>query len=61
MSSVDMKIYTTWDIINNLKEWCKRLVKQSHVGPLSPQQGASSGCGWRIRPPDMEGGCGYTE
>jgi hypothetical protein len=30
-------------------------------GPLSPQHGASSGRAWRRRPPDMEGGCEYTE
>jgi hypothetical protein len=28
------------------------------VGPLSPRDGASSGCGWRGWPPDMEGSCG---
>jgi hypothetical protein len=27
----------------------------SYVGPLSPRLGASSRCGWRSRPPDMEG------
>jgi hypothetical protein len=30
------------------------------VGPLTPQHGASSGCG-RIRPPDMDGRCEYIE
>jgi hypothetical protein len=29
-------------------------------GLLSPPHGASSGCGWRRRPPDMEGSCEYT-
>jgi hypothetical protein len=28
---------------------------------MSPRHGASSGCGWRRRPPDMEGGCEYIE
>jgi hypothetical protein len=31
------------------------------VGPLSPRHGASSGCGWRERPPEMEGSCEYIE
>jgi hypothetical protein len=30
-------------------------------GSLSPRHGASSGCGWRRRPPDMEGSCEYIE
>jgi hypothetical protein len=29
--------------------------------PLSPLHGASSDCGWRRRPPDMEGSCEYIE
>jgi hypothetical protein len=28
-------------------------------GSLSPRHGASSGSGWRRRPPDMEGSCEY--
>jgi hypothetical protein len=28
--------------------------KAFHVGPLSPRHGASSGCGWRRRPPGMD-------
>jgi hypothetical protein len=32
-----------------------------HVGPLSPRHAASSVCGWRKWPPDMEGSCEYTE
>jgi len=28
-------------------------------GSLSPPHGASSGCGWRKRPPDTEGSCEY--
>jgi len=28
---------------------------------LSPRHGASSGCRWRRRPPDMEGSCQYIE
>jgi len=31
------------------------------VGPLLPLHGASSGCRWRRRPPDMEGICKYIE
>jgi hypothetical protein len=31
------------------------------VGPLSPQHGASSGCGWREHPPGMKGSCEYIE
>jgi hypothetical protein len=31
------------------------------VGPLSPLHGASSGCGWRRRPSDVESRCQYTE
>jgi hypothetical protein len=31
------------------------------VGPLSPRHGASSGCGWRRRPPVMEESCEYIE
>jgi hypothetical protein len=30
-------------------------------GSLSPRHGASSGCGWRRRPPDTEGSCEYIE
>jgi hypothetical protein len=28
---------------------------------LVPRHGASSGCGWRRRPPDMEGSCEYID
>jgi hypothetical protein len=31
------------------------------VGLLSPQHGASSGCGWKKHPPGMEGSCEYIE
>jgi hypothetical protein len=31
------------------------------VGSLSPRHGASSGCGWRRRPPVMEGSCENIE
>jgi hypothetical protein len=31
------------------------------VGPLSPRNGASSGCGWRKRPPDMVGSYEYIK
>jgi hypothetical protein len=31
------------------------------VGPLSPRHGASSGCGWKRRPPDMEDSSEYIE
>jgi hypothetical protein len=37
------------------------VMKPCYVGPLSPRHGASSGCGWRRRPPDMESSCVYTE
>jgi len=30
-------------------------------GSLPPRHGASSGCGWRRRPPGMEGNCEYIE
>jgi hypothetical protein len=30
-------------------------------GSLSPRHGASSGCGWRRRPPVFEGSCEYIE
>jgi hypothetical protein len=29
--------------------------------PLSPQNGASTGCGWKGRRPAMEGSCAYIE
>jgi hypothetical protein len=32
-----------------------------YVGPLSQRHGASSGCGWRRRPPVIEGSCEYIE
>jgi len=33
-----------------------------HKSPaLSPRHGASSGCYWRTRPPDMETNCEYIE
>jgi len=28
---------------------------------MSPRHGASSGCGWRTRTPDMEGSWEHTE
>jgi predicted SAM-dependent methyltransferase len=31
------------------------------IGPLSPRHGASLGCGYRRRPPDMDGSCEYIE
>jgi hypothetical protein len=37
------------------------MLKTDPSSPLSPQQGASSGCGWRDRPTDMEGSCKYIE
>jgi hypothetical protein len=33
----------------------KLLITPYYVGPLSPRHGSSSGCGWRRKPPDMEG------
>jgi hypothetical protein len=30
-------------------------------GSMSPRHGASSGCGWRRRPPGMGGSCEYIE
>jgi hypothetical protein len=36
-------------------------MKLLKVGPLSSRHGASSGCGWRRRPPDMEDTYEYTE
>jgi hypothetical protein len=29
--------------------------------PLSPQHGASSGCGWKGQPPALDVSCEYTE
>jgi hypothetical protein len=31
------------------------------LGSLSPRHGASAGCGWKRRPPGMEGSCEYIE
>ena len=36
-------------------------LQQYFVLGLSPRHGASSGCGWRRRPPDTEGSCDYIE
>jgi len=36
-----------------MSEWVCNLLR----GDLSQRHGASSGCGWRRRPPDMEGSC----
>jgi heme/copper-type cytochrome/quinol oxidase subunit 2 len=33
----------------------------THVGRFSAWYGASSSCGWRRWPPDMEGSCEYIE
>jgi len=42
--------------------FCEALELSSVLpGLLPPQHGASSGCGWRIRPPDMENSCEFTE
>jgi hypothetical protein len=35
--------------------------RQEILDPMSLWHGTSSGCGWRTRPPDMEGSCKYIE
>jgi hypothetical protein len=53
--NMDMR-FGTWNI--------KSLYRAgSHVRwvPLSPQHGASSGCGWKGRSPDLEVSCEYIE
>jgi hypothetical protein len=40
---------------------CATCPSHLKVGPLSSRHGASSGCGWRKRPPVMEGSCKYIE
>jgi hypothetical protein len=37
------------------------LYRSISVGPLSTWHDASSRCGWRRRPPGMEGSCEYIE
>jgi hypothetical protein len=43
--------------------FCLSSVVLNHVRwvPLSPQYGASSGCGWKGRPPALEVSCEYIE
>jgi len=45
------------------KAWKKYFVlaKAMVCGTPSPRYGASSGCGWRRRPPDMDGSCKYIQ
>jgi hypothetical protein len=45
-----------------LNYYLGRMLKDAMVcGSLSPWHVMSSGCGWGIWPPDMEGNCKYIE
>jgi hypothetical protein len=50
-------------IIFTLLSYLISNMTQCHVRwvPLSPQHGASSGCGWKGRPPALEVSCEYIE
>jgi hypothetical protein len=55
-----------WFLLNKLLNVFNHLslalkLKPCYVGPLSPRHGASSGCGWRRRPPVLERSCEYIE
>jgi hypothetical protein len=59
LNSQKRKLTLTRFFVISIKELIA--IEESPCGPLSPRHGASSGCGRRRRPPDVEGSCEYTE
>jgi hypothetical protein len=52
----------SYNLLAYLQSWALlEKLPTVQLGPLSPQHGTSSGCGWRRQPPDMKGSRKYIE